>query len=395
MKGIKNILCMKTFKKLFFLFIILIPIIGCKNNSNNDEEITVTDMIGRDVSLNIDKIERIVCIGAGALRLYSYIGDMNLIVGAEDIDRNQDDTDYSLFGAGGFKDVSRPYYDINKDLLKNTLSVGLGGPRNQNPETEKIILANPDLIISEYEDEEKMNKLQNDTETPVITIRYGNNHNIFDERLYNTFTLLGKVLKKEDRALELINYLKDSEAELKNISQKSTNQKESFYIGCLGNWGTQDILSTSANFSLFNVSNIKNAISSLDISNGIIDIEKLISVNPDNIILDSLGISIFKNQKYETHKEAILNLDAIRNGKVYLQMPFNAYYTNVEVALMDAYYISSIAYSDMYNNFSIEDKSTEILQKFLGKNASYSLVKDMKESYGGYQKIDNLEEFLG
>ena len=93
----------------------------------NDEEITVTDMIGRDVSLNIDKIERIVCIGAGALRLYSYIGDMNLIVGAEDIDRNQDDTDYSLFGAGGFKDVSRPYYDINKDLLKNTLLTSIFG----------------------------------------------------------------------------------------------------------------------------------------------------------------------------------------------------------------------------------------------------------------------------
>ena len=50
------------------------------------EEIIVTDMIGREVALVPGSYTRVVCIGAGALRMYSYIGDVNLLCGVEDID---------------------------------------------------------------------------------------------------------------------------------------------------------------------------------------------------------------------------------------------------------------------------------------------------------------------
>ena len=48
-------------------------------------EITVTDMIGRDVTIVPGSYSRVVCIGAGALRMYSYIGDVALLAGVEDI----------------------------------------------------------------------------------------------------------------------------------------------------------------------------------------------------------------------------------------------------------------------------------------------------------------------
>ena len=38
--------------------------------------ITVTDMIGREVTVTPGSYQRVVCIGAGALRMYSYIGDV-------------------------------------------------------------------------------------------------------------------------------------------------------------------------------------------------------------------------------------------------------------------------------------------------------------------------------
>jgi ABC-type Fe3+-hydroxamate transport system substrate-binding protein len=44
-------------------------------------EITVTDMIGRSVSIVPGSYKRVVCIGAGALRMYSCIGDVSLLAG--------------------------------------------------------------------------------------------------------------------------------------------------------------------------------------------------------------------------------------------------------------------------------------------------------------------------
>ncbi|MCR5741038.1 MAG: ABC transporter substrate-binding protein [Gammaproteobacteria bacterium] len=388
----KRILC------LVLSILSMFVLVSCKETTTKSEVVVIVDAVGRSVELDKNSIERVVCIGAGALRLYSYVGDMNKIVGAEDIDRNQDGTDYSLIGANGFRGVSRPYYDYNKEYLKTTLSIGLGGPKNQvNPDTEKIIVANPDLIISEIENVETVNKLQNDTGKPVVVVKYGNNHDIFSETLYSSLELLGNILKKEERATEVINYLKASKTELGNNASKATQaeKEKSFFIGCLGNWGTQDLLSTSKNFVLFNVSSINNAVKSdATLDNGKITLEALVNYNPDNIILDAAGIQVFKNSSYANNKEIISSLDAVKNGNVYLEMPFNAYYTNIEVALINAYYIASIAYPSVYQNFSIEAKATEVLAKFLGANANYSLISEQNLSYGGYQRIESLEDFL-
>ena len=44
-------------------------------------EITITDLIGREITVTPGSYQRVVCIGAGALRMYSYIGDVNLLAG--------------------------------------------------------------------------------------------------------------------------------------------------------------------------------------------------------------------------------------------------------------------------------------------------------------------------
>lgn len=379
---------MKKFLYVLSALLLSLSLIGCKTKTakpTEPAEVTIKDSLEREVTLKPSEIKRVVCVGAGALRLYSYIGDINKIVGAEDIDRNLDNADLSLFGAKGFKGISRPYYDVNKDYLKTVVTVGLGGPRNQNAETEKILAANPDLIISQYLDVEKANKLQADTATPVILVKYGNNHNIFDETLYQSFNILGKALNKEARATELINYIKACKTELEGFKTNATEAEKNvtYYIGGLGNWGTQDILSTSVRYSSFDVTGVKYALeSSATLDNGKITLEKLIDIDPNVIILDAAGIETFKSTTYATHKAEIDNLTAVKNNKVYVQMPFNAYYTNLEISLMNAYFVAKLAYSNA--NFNDTAKYNEILVKFLGANASYDMVKNMQYSYGGY-----------
>ena len=78
-------------KKLFALLLAMTMVLGgCGSKTDSSEpqaaEITITDMIGREVTVTPGSYERVVCVGAGALRMYSYIGDTALLCGVEDID---------------------------------------------------------------------------------------------------------------------------------------------------------------------------------------------------------------------------------------------------------------------------------------------------------------------
>lgn len=372
-------------KKINLFILPFILLVSCNNITNTSENtFTLTDLQNREVTLTKTSKNRVLCIGAGALRLYSYIGDVNNLVGCEDIDRNID--------KNIFKSVSRPYYDVNVDVFSTLKSCGTGGPQAQIIETEKILDCNPSLIISEYEDIEKVNKLQNDTSIPCLIVKYGSD-SVFDTNIKNSLTLLGKALDREEKASKLISYINSCKEELQNNSKDIKEEdKESIYIGCLGNWGRQDIYSTSSSFPLFNVSNIKNAVDSIQLTEGKLEEEKFLSLNPDKIVLDSAGLDNFITT-YKTDKSKFNSVDAFKNGEIYLEMPFNAYYTNLEIALMDAYFLASIAYKDIYKDYNLLAKYDEISNAFLSQDC-YDIIKNAEKSYGGFQQISNFEEFI-
>ena len=385
------ILLIKMKKKTLTRLPLLLCLVGCSHTSNfvsdsQEKGVTITDLVGRTNQIKEENRKRVLCIGAGALRRYSYIGDRENLVAAEDIDRN--------IGANVFEDVSRPYYDIHKEYLSTLPSCGKGGPQAQSAEAEKILACNPSLIISEYEDVAKADHLQNQVGVPVVVIKYGPK-SVFDRNVSASFTLLGKVLGKEEKAKSLNDYIQSSSKELKSLSSsRKEEEKKSIYIGCLGNWGTQDIYSTSSSFPLFEASGIKNAVSSsIQLTNGKLEKEAFLSLKPDKIVLDSAGLKKFK-QTYLDDPEQFDSIDAIQKGEIYLEMPFNAYYTNLEIALMDAYFLASVAYPEQYKSRDRVAKYEEISQAFLGKSCYKDTISKAKRSYGGFQKIDNLKEFL-
>ena len=117
--------------------------------------VTVTDMIGRDVTVEPGSYTRVVCIGAGALRMYSYIGDTALLCGVEDIDNLTLEDRPKMFDS-----VARPYVLAYGDVFSQLPSCGVGGPMAQAAEAEKILSCNPDIVISEFEDVDKGDALQ-------------------------------------------------------------------------------------------------------------------------------------------------------------------------------------------------------------------------------------------
>ena len=347
-------------------------------------EITVNDMIGREVKVIPGSYKRVVCIGAGALRMYSYVCDVALLCGVEDIDN------LTLTQRPKMFDTSpRPYVMVYSDVFSLLPSCGVGGPNAQAAEAEKILSCNPDIVISEYQDADKENALQEQLGVPVITLKSGPS-GVFADDFKGSMRLLGKIFGAEARAEEIVGFVEKEAAEItRRTSDIPDGEKPLVYISGLGSWGTTNHLMTSENYSTFQVASIKNAVSGLGIKGiGAIDEEKFISVaeKTDIMFIDAAAV---KNIK-PLYKEDSTMFDcskAWKNGEVYLQMAYNSYYTNYEIALANAWFIAKTVYPKQFEDIDMEDKLNEITKLFLGKELAEEIYSS-PASYGGYSKID-------
>lgn len=159
---------------LVLALMMTLTLFGCGEKPAEDgtddapKTVTITDMIGRQVEIVPGSYQRVVCIGAGALRLYSYVGDVSLLCGVEDIDNTTLEERPKMFDG-----VARPYVMVYGDTFAALPSCGVGGPNAQAAEAEKILSCTPDIIVSEYEDTDKAEALQQQVGVPVITLRTG------------------------------------------------------------------------------------------------------------------------------------------------------------------------------------------------------------------------------
>ncbi len=370
--------------KTWKLFVLLPLLCGCGGPSSSGEAtVTLTDMVGREVSVKPGSYKRILCIGAGALRLYSYVGDMDKICAVEDID-NLALTDRPKM----FDGVARPYMVAYGESLKGLPSCGVGGPKAQLVEKEKILSCNPDLIISEYEDAQVANDLQSAAGVPVLTLDYGSG-NALNETLFSSLNLLGKALGREEKATSLVSYCRGETSRISEMTKDVT--KKNAYVAGLGNWGTADAYSTSPAYEAFVYANVNNVVTNRP-TQGVqtIDAELFISLAPqmDIMFFDAASVKNIKGKNIDFSSCA-----AFQTGEVYLQMAYNAYYTNVETSLINCWFVAKSVYPEIFKDIEISAKADEVYQKFLGKTL-YSSVLEYPFSYGGYQKISNPSEFF-
>ncbi len=354
-----------------------------------EDVITVTDMIGREVAVVPGSYQRVVCIGAGALRMYSYIGDVSLLCGVEDIDNTSLAERPKMFDS-----VARPYMLAYGEAFTALPSCGVGGPQAQTAEAEKILACNPDIVISEYEDVEKENALQEQLGVPVITLKAGPG-GVFDESFFGTMRLLGTIFRNEEKAEQLIGFI---EAERAEISGRTADipeeEKPSVYICGLGNWGTTNHLMTAQNYISFNVANVKNAVTDLA-APGIqaIEEEKFVALGEDMdiIIVDAAAVKNIKPLYAET-PDMFDTCKAWQDGQVYLEMAYNAYYTNYEIALINTWFIAKTVYPDLFEDIDMTAKTNEVTQAFYGMDLAEQ-ISAAPSSFGGYQQIDTASFF--
>ncbi len=383
-------------KKLFvtFLaFVLIFSLCACAGQENSKDntaqQTTVTDMIGRKVSVAPGSYNRVVCIGAGALRMYSYIGDTQLLAGVEDIDNTTLAERPQMFDS-----VARPYVLAFGDAFSKLPSCGVGGPMAQTAEAEKILACNPDIVISAFEDVEKANALQQQLGVPVITLSTGSK-GVFDEKFDLSMKLLGTVFAQEERAAKLISFIQSEAAQITSvIAENSTEDKPGVYICGLGNWGTTDHLMTAESYISFEIAGVKNAVSGLGIQGiGPIEEEKFVELGEkmDIIIMDAAAVKNIK-PLYAEDKTMFDTCKAWKNSEVYLEMAYNAYYTNYEIALINTWFIAKTVYPEIFADIDMTAKTNEVTKMFLGVELAEKIFA-CPGSFGGYQKIDTATFF--
>ena len=377
---------MRRFLTLTLAILMLLSLCACSQpeTPSTGKEVTVTDMVGREVAVNPGSYKRVVCIGAGALRMYSYIGDAALLAGVEDIDNESLANRPKMFDS-----VARPYVLAFGDTFRKLPSCGVGGPMAQAAEAEKILACNPDIVISEFEDVEKSDALQQQLGVPVITLGAGSN-GVFDEKFTGSMQLLGKVFSKEDKAANLTKFVADQraaiEAKVANIPEAD---KPSVYICGLGNWGTTDHLMTAENYISFQIAGVKNAVSGLGIQGiGPIEEEKFVELGEqmDIIIMDAAAVKNIK-PLYAQDPTLFDTCKAWQEGEVYLEMAYNAYYTNYEIALINTWFIAKTVYPEAFADVDMTEKTNEVTKMFLGAELAEAIFA-CPGSFGGYGRID-------
>jgi len=329
------------------------------------EKQVINDIAGRQVSVSSD-VKKIIAIGPGVLRFVTYLKALDMLAGIERLETRQDML------------TNRPYSFALTEKVRNLPVVSEGGP-GKLPDMEKIMALKPDVVCILGIETSQVDAMQAKTGIPFVIVSYGD-FGMFRKEGIESIVLMGKILKKEKRAGEIVDFFEKCSADLMDRT-KSIKAKPKVYAGGLGYKGAHGITSTDADFPPFTMLNAINVAAETGQKGHIfIDKEILLKWQPDYLFIDSNSISLVKDDflKNPVFYKAI---KAIKDKKAFSVISYNAYNTNVELLLANSYFIGKTLYPTEFKDIDPIKKADEIMEFFVGKPV-YEKIKGEKENKG-------------
>ncbi|WP_028575806.1 ABC transporter substrate-binding protein [Desulfonatronovibrio hydrogenovorans] len=330
-------------------------------------EITVQDVTGRTITVPHDP-KRIVCLAPGTLRLIVYLQAQDRVIAVENMEK--------------INPRGRPYWLAHPDLHYLPIA-GPGGPAsiNQKPNMEQIISLDPDVIFITYMEPALADEVQAVLGIPVIVLGYGP-FATFDETVFDSLLLAGKILNKQQRAREVTDYIK---ASIDDLRQRAANSQiretPGVYIGGIGYRGSQGLESTDQDYPPFEwlqARNLAGKIQALERSHIYTNLENLLKIDPEIIFIDGGGLR-HTAQAFHKKPEIYKMLSSVKNKRTYVLHPYNWYLTNIDTALINGYAIGKIIYPHTFQGVDIKEQADEIYEFLVGKPVHREMEKDYGE----------------
>ena len=329
---------------------------GCSDpNAEKGNTRIITDALGRQVEVP-ETVKSIVCVGVGALRYTCYMGAQDLVIGVEDCEKEAV--------------ISRLYNYVNIEQFRDKPIIGTNG----NPYPEEIIHVAPDVIVMSQYASVEADDLQEKTGTPVVVVP--GSDTTLDDAAFETLRIMGELYGKETRATELTAYLKGISQDLNDRTKDiPDSEKPAVYVGGVSFKGHHGFEGTEAGYGPFRLINAKNLADTTAQSGAFnIDLEQVLSWDPDIIFIDFNGVALIK-EDYAKNPDFYNMLTAVQQGTVYSQISFRSNASNLETALADAYYAACMIYPEQFADVDPVAKAGEIFEMLLGTNP-YAALKE-------------------
>ena len=355
-------------KKIIVLVFLSMLFVACQSEQygsgqEKTSHIEVTDIEGRVIRFE-KPVERIVdCTGLGGTRLLIQLESEDKVVGITDHAKN------AITGIGESGIVFHPTRCAAKEMvIADIPSIG----SYNEPSVQVIIALEPDVILVGWGGKELADTLQK--QTGIKTVCIGRMDGRFD---YDLLEIVGKLIGKEERTTELIEFTKEKLEIVSNVTDKIAKEdKKTLYFWIhpvLGNpprsngiydafeyAGGINVASTDDNQTLYETSK-----------------EQIVAWDPDFVFLQSFNKG--KTEGYYTaeqlKEDAVLqHISAVRMNNIYKLKGPNADW-DIAVELAEVFYVAKILYPELFDDLDVETHCNEIFEKFYGVENLYSEMR--------------------
>lgn len=308
---------------------------------------TVTDILGREVAIPAS-VETVAALGSAG-RFIVYAGAADKIAGLSDLEKSAD--------------PGMPFAYANKALFAECASVSSGGGKDTYY-TEEIVMLDPDLIVLLTSDPAAADELAAQLQKSVLAV-YA--RDFLDPNFTASLRLLGSVLGTEEHAETVAaaveGWVADLDARTADIPEED---KPTVYTGGVGFRGPHGFEGTYGAYPPFVAIHANNVVDQTGEAGAmLIDLEKVTVWDPEIIFLNPSNMYIV-NEDYGTNAAFYDSLSAVKNGRVYSQVTFNYFNTNMEIAIADAYYAGCILFPEQFADVDFNARAEEIFRAMVG-----------------------------
>ncbi|MBC7114946.1 MAG: iron complex transport system substrate-binding protein [Archaeoglobi archaeon] len=340
---------MREVLALLLMISLVASLSGC-TTPVEEGTIKIKDAVGREVEIP-SKVERIVSLSPDATRILVALGEEEKIVGVESY-------------AKRCPVLNKVYPEI-----KNVSDVG--NPWQGTLSLEKIAELQPDVVFVYGTLTEVADKIQNDLGIPTVcTYRTVRDLDDFLE----TVRLVGKVVKKEEKAEDIVNYISMWFEELENKTSSAQEKPKVLVVAPPFSKDPLRVMFGEHPFTLRYAGGI-NVASSIESSGygpwATVSFEQVALWNPDVIFIHGMSLLTPEDLKNSAEWREI---EAVKEGKVYKVF---IGYVGYDPALLvvQTMHMAKALHPELFN-WDFEEKANEVFEVIYGVDGVYTQLQE-------------------
>ena len=375
---------------------------GGSDDAPGDESTTVTDFLGRTVEVPANLDNGIVTIGKlGSVRMLSYFDEgmqnlkmVDLVIKTETVNAPSGLT-YAYIDE--YRDI------ISKAQTHETDNISSADYENIGKLSPSLIIVNDTTYnsckevcdnLAEHFTLVVIDDMGGYDTTPFWTEDYK-----LTEEFKAPFELMGKVLGDTERADEIISGFEKILSEISELRGETADVKG--YVTGIPYRGLNDLLSVFPNNIALTINGVDSAVpagSANQVINQLASAEELSKYDITDVFIDP---STYVKINTPNSQNALKYIHSINGDsdpdndiRVHIILPAVSVGTTWETTLLNAYYVSDLAYGHDMTDVQLQEKYGSILSIFYGDKASNAL-EDMQKFYdsvGGGNEYSLLNE---